>query len=136
MARPTKTWKGGWIEGVASDLALECGYDSCRTTGGDSCGCKQTDLYRSRSARVRISRSVSGRSQPAGERAVGGESSRIHDRPSPIPALPRQLTLEWFLAHGWKGSNVHREATPQGTRYTLHHPSGARLWLNPGVLQE
>lgn len=140
MARTPKTWKGGWIEGVATTLMLECGRDPCPSTYGLGCGCPQENLQRSRSGRVRLRRKL-GQVGPGpviawGERAVGGEHNRAHNLPSPMPSIPRRLTIEWFLSHGWRGSDVRQEATPLGVRYVLHHPSGAQLRLNPGIIQD
>ncbi|WP_144370036.1 hypothetical protein [Myxococcus stipitatus] len=80
---------------------------------------------------IRLARRSDGSCTPVGEVAVGGEDNRVHVPPrSPLPRMPKALTLAWFLANGWEGSTVER----RGIEVKLVHPSGAQMRLRATAL--
>jgi hypothetical protein len=142
-----RTWKGGWVEGVCTDLRLECsstGYGALYEGDDHPCristdGCKHAQVTLLKDATrkrptlgVRPARRADGTCIPEGERGVGGEENSMHPPArSPIPGLPKQVTVDWFLANGWQGSTVEERLGA----FTLTHPSGAVLRLKPGAAE-
>lgn len=132
-----RTWRGAWFEATATELELEC-VGFCRTSGEmNVCTCAQDELRRRvKRSPPRIARHSDGHARAWRVVGLGGESSRVHQpKPSPIKTPGPRPTLAWFLEHGWRGSEVERQDGSLGASFTLHHPSGARLWLKPGAVQ-
>jgi hypothetical protein len=137
----SRVWKGGWIEGWCTDLRLQCSdvgrpesYVGERNPCRNGCTCDQEELHAPRTKRSCRANGAAPQRGPDGQckawrvRIIGGEENQVHaPAPSPIPRLPKMVTVDWFLANGWKGSEVTRRPTPRGVEVTLSHPSGAVL---------